>query len=158
VVAGLLVALAIAGAVVVVLIVTSNKSANHGAAKAATNPAAALERTPASINPSSVTVAVLNGTSTFGLAHTVAHTLQADGYREGDATIATAADQTRTRTVVAYLPGHRAAALRVASTLKLGPSSVQPVDASTRQVACPAGSACTATVVVTVGSDLAGSQ
>jgi hypothetical protein len=102
-----------------------------------------------------VTVAVLNGTATSGLAHRVATNLQAKGYKGG--TIATASDQTRTATVVAYMPGHRRAALEVAAALKLGPASVQPVDSSTQSVACPPPSACSATVVVTVGSDLASS-
>jgi hypothetical protein len=56
------------------------------------------------------------------------------------------------------MPGHRRDALAVASTLKLGAASVQPVDQNTQAVACPPPSACTATVVVTVGSDLANTQ
>ena len=49
-------------------------------------------------------------------------------------------DQTQTATVVGYLPHHRAAALLVARSLKLGPASVQPVDQSNQTVACPASS------------------
>jgi hypothetical protein len=43
----------------------------------------------------------------------------------------------------------------VATALNLGPSSVQPIDQSTQQVACPPPAPCTANVVVTVGADLA---
>jgi hypothetical protein len=104
-------------------------------------------------NPASVTVAVLNGTSTNHLARTVATKLTADGYKQG--TVATAADQTLTKTVIAFMPGHRGDALHVAGSLKLQPSAVAPIDSSTQAIACPQTSPCTATVVVTVGSDLA---
>jgi hypothetical protein len=102
-----------------------------------------------------VTVAVLNGTSTNELAHRVAAKLAAGGYKQG--AVATASNQTQTATVVAYLPGaaNRTDATHVASALKLGPGSVQQIDQSTQQVACPPPSACTANVVVTVGADLA---
>jgi hypothetical protein len=66
-----------------------------------------------------------------------------------------AADQTHTTTVVAYTPGHRQQALEVATTLKLAPSAVQPVDQTTQQVACPPPAGCPSSVIVTVGSDLA---
>ena len=72
---------------------------------------------------------------------------------------ATAADQTHQTTIVAYMPGHQRDASQVAAALKLEPASVQAVDPSTQAVACPAGTAaCTATVVVTVGADLANIQ
>jgi hypothetical protein len=105
------------------------------------------------VNPASVTVAVLNGTATTGLAHRVALKLSSTGYREG--TIATATDQTRTSTVVAYLPGFKRDAQAVAVSLKLRPSAVQPVDSASQAVACPPPNACNANVIVTVGSDLA---
>jgi hypothetical protein len=101
-----------------------------------------------------VTVAVLNGTSTANLAQSVATQLQKAGFKHG--TIGNASDQTQTATVVGYMPGQRNAALVVARSLKLGSASVQPVDQSNKTVACPASSsACTAQVVVAVGSDLA---
>jgi hypothetical protein len=105
--------------------------------------------------PSSVTVAVLNGTAVNQLAHRIADRLAARGYKEG--TIATAANQTEATTVVAYRSGStdRKDAARVAGALGLRGSAVRPVDQSTLQVACPALSTCTANVVVTVGSDLA---
>jgi len=104
-------------------------------------------------NPATVTVAVLNGTSTNHLARTVAAKLTSQGYKQG--TVATAADQALTKTVVAFMPGHRSDALHVAQSLKLQPSAVAPIDSSTQAIACPQTSPCTATVVVTVGSDLA---
>jgi hypothetical protein len=165
VLAGLLALLVIAGVVVALLVLTSNNNNNantstQAANKSKTTSTATNSRhrkaQPAAFSPSSVTVSVLNGTATAQLAHRVATKLAAFGYREG--TVATAADQTRTATVVAYLPGRQRDALAVAKSLKLGPASVQPIDQSTQAVACPPGTACSAGVVVTVGSDLASIQ
>ena len=100
--------------------------------------------------------AVLNGTATSGLAHRVALKLTGGGFKQGMVTTAT--DQTRTTTTVAYLPGHRRDAQAVAVTLKLSPGSVAAADQNTQAVACPPPAACTATVVVTVGADLANLQ
>jgi hypothetical protein len=52
------------------------------------------------------------------------------------------------------MPGHRPAAVEVATALKLKLSAVQAIDPSTQAVACPPPTPCTATVVVTVGTDL----
>jgi hypothetical protein len=156
---GLLTLLGLVAVVVVLLVITSSGSSNHASgttAQSATAQSARRQkaRPPAAVKPSAVTVAVLNGTSTSNLAHTVAQQLGTAGFKEG--TIATAADQTQTATVVGYLPGSRRDALLVAKSLKLGSASVQPVDQSNRTVACPASStSCPAQVVVTVGSDLA---
>lgn len=141
--------------VAVLLIVTSgsNNSPSTNAGRTTNAPAANRPKPAASFNPASVTVAVLNGTSTSGLANRIATKLGAGGYKEGKVT--NAADQTQTSTVVAYLPGHRSDALHVATSLKLQQSSVQPIDSSTQAVACPPPGSCTSTVVVTVGSDLA---
>lgn len=149
--------LGLVAVVVILLVVTSSGSSTHSSttASAATNVQSARNPNGGTvITPASVTVAVLNGTSTSNLAHAVASRLSADGFKEGS--IATASDQTQTATVVGYLPGHRDAALAVAKSLKLGSASVQPVDQSNRAVACPASSTpCAAKVIVTVGSDLA---
>jgi LytR cell envelope-related transcriptional attenuator len=149
-------ALAVAAAAVVLVVVTGVGSSSKPTPGApASNAPAPPKSAAAAFKPSSVTVAVLNATATNQLAHRVAAKLVAVGYREG--TVATAANQTATTTVVAYLPGakNRADALHVATALKLTPGSVRPVDQGTRQVACPPPAACTANVVVTVGSDLA---
>lgn len=128
----------------------------HGATPATSRSdarAAAHSGNPgAGLNPGSVTVAVLNGTSISGLAGRTATRLSALGYKQG--TIADAAAQTYTASVVSYLPGHRAEALAVARALKLKPSAVQRIDSTTETVACPQ-SPCNATVVVTAGADLA---
>jgi uncharacterized membrane protein len=154
--------LGIVAVVVVLLIVTSGSgTSSHSSSTPAQNANAtatpkAHGRRAATPTPASITVAVLNGTSISNLAHDVGQRLGAAGFKEG--ALATAADQTQTATVVGYLPGHKAGALLVAKSLKLGPASVQPVDQSNRTVACPGSSPCAAKVVVTVGSDLASTQ
>jgi len=108
----------------------------------------------ATVTPSAVTVAVLNGTSTPNLAHGISQKLSAAGYKPGD--IATATDQTQSSTIVGYLPNAKPDALAVAKALKLGPASVQAVDANNRAVACNGSTtSCPAQVIVTVGTDLA---
>jgi LytR cell envelope-related transcriptional attenuator len=157
---------AVAVVVGVLLILTSGggsktKTAGTQSTAATSTPAASKHQQrktaqPAAFNPASVTVAVLNGTATNQLAHRVALKLDAAGFKTGKPT--TAPDQTHTTTVVAYMPGHKRDATKVAASLNLGPASVQAIDAATQGVACPAGTPCTATVVVTAGSDLANIQ
>ncbi len=149
------------GVIVLLVVLTSNSGSNSPAASSqsrTTNAPGTKHRQAqkATVAPSSVTVAVLNGTATAGLAHRVALKLAGTSYKEG--TVATATDQTRTTTTVAYLPGFRRDALAVASSLKLPQSAVSPVDQTTQSVACPPPAQCTANVVVTVGSDLANTQ
>ncbi len=160
---GLLAVLIVAGVVVALFVITNSGSKSNTSARQTANQANTTattgqhrHRPSAAFTPSSVTVSVLNGTATAQLAHRVATKLTGIGYKQG--TVATAADQTRTATVVAYLPGHQRDALAVAKSLKLGPASVQPIDQNTQAVACPPGTACAAGVVVTVGSDLANIQ
>ena len=148
-----LVGVLVIAAVAVVLVEHFNKSSNAPSTVASRTTNASGTRQPVSFNPRTVTVAVLNGTGTTGLAHRTALRLSSAGYRQG--AVATATDQTRTTTQVAFLPGYRTDAARVASTLKLPSGSVQPIDPGTRAVACPPPAACTTNVVVTVGSDLA---
>lgn len=149
--------LAVAAIVALVVATAGSGSTQSTSSAGRTTNTLASSHPKAVFNPASVTVAVLNGTATNQLAHRVAARLAAVGYKEG--TIATAANQTEPTTVVAYLPGakDRTDALHVASALKLRSSSVQPIDQSTQQVACPPPGACTANVVVTVGADLANS-
>jgi hypothetical protein len=162
IVVGLLVALAVVAAVGVLLIATSSGSSSKTPAStttaSTTRAAARHRRKPPAVgfNPASVTVAVLNGTATNLLAHRVALKLDADGYKQGP--VRTAADQTHTTTIVAYMPGDKLAATKVAASLGLGSTSVQPIDPTTQGVACPPGAPCTATVVVTVGSNLTNVQ
>jgi hypothetical protein len=147
----------VAGVIVALVLITSSGGTNKtlaGSQTPTTNaPGAHPGTRRAAFTPANVTVAVLNGTATAGLAHRVSQNLSALGYRPGS--VVTAPDQTRTATVVAYLPGYRDDALHVARALKLGSASVQPVDPATKAVACPPPTTCTANVVVTVGADLA---
>jgi hypothetical protein len=151
-------ALGIVAVIAALLLATSGGGSTQTSRTAArTTNAPTAGRSPAApaFSPASVTVAVLNGTATNELAHRVAAKLAAAGYKQGN--VATASNQTQGTTVVAYLPGakNRTDATHVASALKLGSGSVQAIDQSTQQVACPPPSACTANVVVTVGADLA---
>jgi hypothetical protein len=148
-------ALVVAGIVVVLLKATSSggspsSSANASVTDNATTPA--RRKRAVTVTPSGVTVAVLNGTASNGLAGRISNQLTGAGYKQGR--VATASDQTRTATIVAYLPGDKREALAVAQSLKLGPASVQPIDPSTQAVACPGSATCTSQVVVTVGTDL----
>jgi hypothetical protein len=160
---GLRIALLAAGALVIAAIVVAllhftnsggatNTTRASNTSNAPTTTTTRRKRT-ATVVPSTVTVSVLNGTATNGLAGRISNQLNGAGYKQGR--VATASDQTRTATIVAYMPGHKAEALAVAKSLKLGPASVQPVDPATQAVACPVSTQCTSQVVVTVGTDLA---
>jgi hypothetical protein len=150
-------ALVIAAIVVALLHFTSSGSSPSPTRASSTNNASSTATTrhkrTLTVVPSTVTVSVLNGTATNGLAGRISNQLMSAGYKQGR--VATASDQTRTATIVAYMPGHKSEALAVAKALKLGPASVQPVDPATQAVACPVSTQCTSQVVVTVGTDLA---
>ncbi len=152
--AALLVGAAAAAAVVFVLVQLTSPGNNPSAsAGGRTSTAAAHGTKPGTaFDPSKVTVAVLNGTSTLLLAGRVASRLKVIGYKQG--TVTNAATQTYISSVVAFMRGHRPDALAVARSLKLKPSAVQPIDSTTQAVACPAAP-CSATVVVVAGTDLA---
>jgi len=151
------------GAVVAGVLVIGN--INHGSSESKSSAAAAAARreaearrtsTAAPVQPSTVTVSVLNGTNTSGLAGAVSNKLNTAGYQKGYVGNFTA-NQTQTSTSVLYLRGYKRDATAVATALKLRPAAVQPIDQSTQQIACPPSSGpCKSTVVVTVGSDLAG--
>jgi hypothetical protein len=150
-------------AVAVLLLVTSNNGSPPTTASHATQTTSAPKKksrhpgkaTAAAVAPASITVAVLNGTSTTNLAHDTMARLTAAGYKQG--LITTASDQTLTSTIVGFTSaGYRRDALAVAKSLKLGSASVQAVDQGSRVVVCSATpTACPTQVVVTVGSDLA---
>jgi hypothetical protein len=160
---GLRLALLAAGALVIAAIVVAllhftssggspNSTRASNTSNAPSTTTSRRKRTVA-VAPSTVTVSVLNGTASNGLAGRISNQLTSAGYKQGR--VATASDQTRTATIVAYMPGHKTEALAVAKSLKLGPASVQPVDPATQAVACPVSTQCTSQVVVTVGTDLA---
>jgi hypothetical protein len=146
----------VAVAAIAVLLLSGDDSPSTPAASS--NPgtqqttAASRRTTPATAAPAHnrVTVAVLNGTTTAGLASTVASDLTADGFVQGPVT--NASDQARSVTVVSYFGGHEAEAQEVAKTLNVPADAVQPIDADT-EAACAQGATCAATVVVTVGAD-----
>jgi len=100
----------------------------------------------AASNPAETVVAVLNGTSTAGLAHHLASDLQQSGYTRAAASAAVPAGS-HTTTVVEYTSGHRSDAQHVAKALNV--TQVQPIDGPTASLA---GSA---TVVVLAGADQA---
>lgn len=97
-------------------------------------------------SPAEVAVAVLNGTSTAGLAHHLASALQQSGYSRAEASSAVPSGSHST-TVVEYSSGHRADAQAVAKALNV--NDVKPIESSTAQLAS------SATVVVIAGSDQA---
>jgi LytR cell envelope-related transcriptional attenuator len=105
------------------------------------------DRAPAAANidPSQVTVAVLNGTTIAGLAAQVGEEANADGFTLGTVTNAARTDQSRTE--VLYREGQKDAAMLVAD--RLGIRAASPVDTLTSELA---GSF---DVVVLVGSDRA---
>jgi hypothetical protein len=146
---------AVAVAVVLFAVTAIGGSNTHTSNGQTTNaPGSGHAGGAAAFKPASITVAVLNGTSVNQLAHRVGSKLTGLGYKEG--TLATASNQTETKTTVAYLPGrkNRVGAFHVATALGLRRSAVQRVGRGTLQVACPGPSTCTANVVVTVGADL----
>jgi len=148
----------VAGVIVIGDINHGSSQSKSSAEAAAARRAAAAQRTTQlpPVQPSTVTVAVLNGTSTNGLALDVSNKLAAAGYQKGNVGNFTA-NQTQTSTSVLYMRGYKRDATAVATALKLRPAAVQPIDQSTQQIACPPSSGpCKSGVVVTVGSDLAG--
>jgi len=95
------------------------------------------------VNPSSVTVSVLNGTTVAGLAAKVGDRVENLGFQLGNVT--NNSDQSRNESVVLYAPGHQREAAAVAR--KLGISQREPIDAASQALAGDAG------VVIIAGSD-----
>ncbi|MBI5106431.1 MAG: LytR C-terminal domain-containing protein, partial [Solirubrobacterales bacterium] len=93
-----------------------------------------------------VTVSVLNGTTTPGLARGVSNKLQSAGFKIG--TVTNALDQSRSATIVEYAEGRRAEAREVARLIEVSSDAIEPLDEGTRVLAGPG-----AMVVVTVGGD-----
>jgi hypothetical protein len=95
------------------------------------------------IDPGTVTVAVLNGTTVQGLAAQLADRVESSGFNIG--TIANGSDQTRAESVVLFSPGKEREAAAVSR--RLGIAQREPVDPASQ------GLAGDATVVVVAGSD-----
>jgi hypothetical protein len=131
---------------------TSAQSTGQGTATAAhhthhtqTSPNHGESSAPAT-GPASTTVAVLNGTSINGLAHSLSKDLQQSGYAQANALNGTPPGSHPT-TVIEYSSGHHAEAQGVASALSV--TQVQPMETA---VSSLAGAA---TVVVIAGEDKA---
>jgi hypothetical protein len=142
-------------AIAIVLLSGSGSSSTPSASSSgapAQRTAAGSRQAPVGAAPAhdKITVAVLNGTATPGLANTVATTLASAGFLRGP--VGNASDQQRSVTVVSYFGGHEREAREVAKTLSVPSDAVQPIDRDT-EAACAQGASCTATVVVTVGAD-----
>jgi LytR cell envelope-related transcriptional attenuator len=99
-------------------------------------------RRPA-IDPSTVTVAVLNGTTVPGLAARVSDEVQSAGFEVG--TVANSSEQQRAESVILFSPGHEREAAAVSRRLDI--PQREPIDAATQ------GLAGDATVVVVTGAD-----
>jgi hypothetical protein len=100
----------------------------------------------AAIDPNSITVAVLNGTTVTGLAATTADKVEQAGFKRGNTDNALTQGQ-QAESVVEYSKGNLRAAQAVGK--KLGISQFEPIDADTQSRAGDA------TVAVIIGADLA---
>jgi len=159
-----LAAVAVVAAIVIVLLsVTSGGTSTHttshspprvsNAPTTTTHHHAGAAKSGAVV-PSSLTVAVLNGTPVYHAADDIGNQLAADGFKKG--AITNAATQTQTTTTVEYVPGDQRDAAAVAKALKLGAAAVQPITPGTQTLGCPQTTSCS--VVVTVGADVANTQ
>jgi LytR cell envelope-related transcriptional attenuator len=97
----------------------------------------------AAIDPSQVTVAVLNGTTVPGLAATIGDTISGAGFQLG--TVTNNFDQERAESVVLYAPGAEREAAAVSRRLDI--SQREAIDAESQALAGDA------TVVVVAGAD-----
>ncbi len=106
------------------------------------------ERAPraGAIDPSDVTVAVLNGTSVNGLAGKVGSDLEAADFKLGPVTSTTPGFA---KTMVRYADGQKRAAQKVAQELGVDKDAIEPVDRESRRLAGDAD------VVVIAGEDRA---
>ncbi len=156
-------------AVVLVFVTGSSNNSSSSSSSSASSPSSASSTTAGrktkganqrkaavtTVTPSTVTVAVLNGTSTNNLAHDVSGKLTTAGYKGGP-TPQNAAESGVTSTIVGYTaPGYRADALAVAKSLNLSPTSVQAISQGDRLKVCGSTTTCTTQVVVTAGANLA---
>ena len=109
-----------------------------------TAPAGDAQEAPqAPVNPSTVTVSVLNGTTVPGLAAQIGDEVESAGFQRGN--VANALDQQRTSSVVLYAEGADREAKLVAR--KLGINAVEPVDPDSQALGG------VASVIVLVGAD-----
>jgi hypothetical protein len=148
-------------AVAAVLVLNHHHSKGTGRSAAVTHSSTTSSKTKSAkkhkhavtIDPRSVTVAVLNGTNTANLAADVSQKLGKLGFQQGKTTNFNSTSLTTT--TIGFLPGHRPQALAVAKALKVKYSNVLQVNASTKQLVCPTTGTCADNVFVVLGSDLA---
>jgi hypothetical protein len=136
-------AAAAAAVVVIAVLALSSPAPQPAASSPPTQPA---QTTP--VNPlPAVRLAVLNGTTTTGVARAVADVLTSKGYREPDLVSNDTTNQSRLRTSIYYRAGHQTDAADVASCLGVRLDRVLPMGAEERAVADRAD------VAVFVGAD-----
>jgi len=149
IIAGISAAVVIAVVLVVLLSSGGDRPAPAGNEIGDVTPPAAVTPPPAAtaakVNRAATQVAVLNGTTTTGLARGVADKLQKSGFtilKVGDNT-----DQAIATTTISYATGSERAARTVAQIVDVSSASVKPLDANTSVVAPEAK------IVVVVGND-----
>ena len=150
-------------AVAAVLVLRHHHTTHHGAASASqthsstttgTTRAGKKGRRSVTVDPRTVTVAVLNGTTTANLAADISQKLGGLGFKQGKT--ANFSNQTQTTTTIGYLTRQdKPKALAVAKALKVKYSNVVQVNTGTQQLICPAGTTCPDQVFVVLGTDLA---
>ena len=138
-------AAAAAAAVVIAVLALASPAPQPAASSPPTQPPQTTPVRP----PPRLTLAVLNATTTTGLARSVADELTSLGYDEPIVVTNDPTDQTRALTAVYYEVGHRDDALGVADCLKLAPTRVHPMAPEERALADRA------VVAVFVGADRA---
>jgi hypothetical protein len=123
----------------------SSSSSDQPASPAAAGGSSSGKKKAAPVDPSKVTVAVLNGTRIAGLAAQVGDRVQSNGFQLGN--VATATEAQRAESVVEFKPGANRAARLVARKLHI--TQIEPLESSDKDQ----GLAGDATVLVIVGSD-----
>jgi hypothetical protein len=125
----------------------------HSSTSTSTTKSGKKQHKAVTIDPRTVTVAVMNGTTTANLAADVSQKLAGAGFKQGKTTNFNT--QSLTTTTIGYATGHRPQALAVAKALKVKYSNVKQVTATTQALVCAAGTTCPDQVFVVLGADLA---
>jgi predicted alpha/beta-fold hydrolase len=110
-----------------------------------TEPAERAPQPSEPVNPGTVTVSVLNGTSVTGLARQIGDDLESRGFQIGNVTNATAEGGERAESAALYVGGARREARAVARAL-----DISQIEAASPEIEQLAGGA---SVIVVVGLD-----
>ncbi len=132
---------------------SANVTHSHSSTTTSTTKSGKKQKRAVTVDPRSVTVAVLNGTTTANLAADISQKLGKLGFQQGKT--ANFSSSALTTTTIGFVPGHRPQALAVAKALKVKYANVLQVNPTTKQLVCPATSTCTDDVFVVLGTDLA---